>query len=73
MTQEYSATYEITMSNTSFYDYAFASSIFTPSVETTNNTDLEVVFTLEGIEFGEIIPSGETRTFTAIFNMYAFA
>ena len=70
LTQEYSATYEITMTNTSFYDYHFASSMFTPNVQTTNGGDVDVTFSLEGIEIGEVIPSGESKTFTAILNMY---
>ncbi len=70
LTQEYKATYEVTLSNTSFYDYIFASATFTPTIETTNNTNLEVSFTVEDIEAGDVIASGETRTFTVVFDMY---
>ncbi len=70
LTQEYKATYEVTLSNTSFYDYIFASATFTPTIETTNNTNLEVSFTVEDIEAGDVIASDETRTFTVVFDMY---
>ena len=70
LTQEYSATFEVTLSNTSFYDYHFASAAFTPSVETTNNDNLEIAYTVENIEVGDVIASGETKTFTVVFNMY---
>lgn len=70
LTQEYKATYEVTLSNTSFYDYIFASATFTPTIETTNNTNLEVSFTVEDVEAGDVIASGETKTFTVVFDMY---
>ena len=66
LNREYSATYEITMSNTSFYNYVFGSSTFTPSVETTENQNVDVAFTLEGIEAGDVIATNEAVTFRAI-------
>lgn len=70
LADEYSATYEITLSNTSFYNYIFASSVFTPSIETSSNENLDVTFTIEGVDIGDTIASGEAKTFTATFNMY---
>ncbi len=70
LAQEYSATYEITMTNDSFYNYIFASNLFVPSIETTNNENLDVAFSIEGIDIGDIIPSKDVVTFTAILDMY---
>lgn len=68
--KEYSATYEITISNGSFYDYAFSANTFSPSAETEANADMIVTYTLDGIEIGDTIPSGETRTFYLKIIMY---
>lgn len=67
---EYSATYNITISNTSFYDYSFASAVFNPSIETTNNQNMDVSYELSGIEVGEIIPELSTKTFAITIYMY---
>ncbi len=70
---DYKAEYSITLSNTSFYDYEFASALFTPSVETNNNQNMRVTYDVEGIEIGETIPMLTTKTFTLIINMYPTA
>ena len=67
---EYSATYSITISNTSFYDYEFASAVFNPSIETTNNPNMNVLYELSGIEVGETIPELSTKTFSITIYMY---
>ena len=68
--KEYSATYEITIANNSFYDYNFSASTFTPSAQTEANTDMIVSYTLDGIEIGETIPSGSSKTFKLKIIMY---
>ena len=68
--KEYQAVYDITISNTTFFDYEFASAVFTPSVETLNNQNLRVTYDVTGIGIGEIIPSLTTKTFSLILNMY---
>ena len=67
---DYKAEYTVTITNASFYDYAFASTTFTPSVQTTNNQNMNVSFEVEGIDIGEIIPSKTTKSFTVIISMY---
>ena len=67
---DYYAEYEITMSNASFFDYAFASSVFSPSVETINNQNMNVSYDIDGITLGEIIPPLTTKTFTLTISMY---
>ena len=67
---DYYAEYTITLSNASFFDYAFASSVFTPSVETVNNQDMNVSYDISGITLGEIIPPLTTKTFTLKISMY---
>ncbi len=67
---EYVAEYEITMSNMSFYDYEFLSAMFTPSIETTNNENLDVSYDVVDIEPGDIIPKLTTKTFKLIIYMY---
>ena len=67
---DYYAEYTITLSNASFYNYEFASSIFTPSVETNNNQNMNISYDLSGITLGEIIPPLTTKTFTLRISMY---
>ena len=66
---EYSAAYTITITNDSFFDYTYSSSSFNPSVNMENQEDVEIVYTLDGIENNEIIPSKESKTFTATIKM----
>ena len=70
LSDDYSAVFQITIENDSVYDHDFTSSTFTPSLETANNEDLDVTYTVSGIEAGEVIPSKSTKTFTVTFNMY---
>lgn len=67
---DFSATYDITISNTTFFDYEFASTIFNPSVETTENENMNVSYEVVNIEIGDIIPSNTTKTFSLIIHMY---
>ena len=67
---DYYAEYDITMSNASFFDYAFASSVFTPSVETNNNQNMNISYDLSGITLGEIIPPLSTKTFKLKISMF---
>lgn len=67
---DYYATYEITLSNTTFYDYEFASAVFTPSVETLNDQNMTVSYDVDGIDIGENIPKLTTKTFTLTIHMY---
>lgn len=69
----YNATYEVTIKNDSFYDYAFASSVFQPSIETSSNENMVVTYSIDGIELNEIIESGESRTFTIRIDMFPSA
>lgn len=70
LADDYYAEYNVTISNTSFYDYVFASSVFTPSIETSTNENMETSFVIEGIELGETIPKLTEKTFTLRINMY---
>ena len=67
---EYLAEYDITISNASFYDYAFLSTVFNPSIETTNNENLDLAYEVTGIEVGEIIPKLSSKTFRLSIYMY---
>ncbi len=67
---DYYAVYDITLSNTTFFDYEFASAVFTPSVETINNQNMTVTYDVSGVEIGEVIPKLTTKTFTLTINMY---
>ena len=69
LNDEYSATYTITITNDSFYDYNYSSSGFSPSVNMENQDDMEIIYMIEGIENNEIIPSKESKTFTATIRM----
>ena len=60
----YFAEYEITMDNDTFYDYEFASSSFSPNLNTGDTSNAEIDYTLEGISVGDIIARGESKTFT---------
>ncbi len=70
LANEYQAVYDITISNATFFDYEFASAVFTPSVETLNNQNLRLSYDLVGIEIGETIPKLTTKTFSLVINMY---
>ena len=68
-TKNFNATYEITISNETFSDYLFASPSFNPTLSTSSGDDVPVVtYTLNGIEVGESIPSGTTKTFRVILS-----
>ena len=67
---DYYAEYDVTISNDSFFGYEFASSVFTPSVETSANENMNVDYVLDGIEPGEIIPALESKTFKLKIIMY---
>ena len=67
---EYKAEYDITISNTSFYDYSFSSSIFNPSVETTNNENINISYYVEGIDIGDTIPKNSSKSFKLVISMY---
>ncbi len=67
---DYSATYDITITNESFFPYAFASSVFNPSVETINNQDMNISYDITGIEVGEIIPKLSSKTFSLTISMF---
>lgn len=68
--KEYYATYTITIKNDSFYDYTFSATTFSPSLETSSNTDMIVTYSTDGLEINDVIPSGEERTFNLTINMY---
>jgi hypothetical protein len=70
LANEYQAVYDITISNATFFDYEFASAVFTPSIETLNNQNLRLSYDLVGIEIGETIPKLTTKTFSLVINMY---
>lgn len=67
---DYYAEYDVTITNDSFFGYEFASSVFTPSVETSANENMNVDYVLDGIEPGEIIPALESKTFKLKIIMY---
>ena len=69
LNDEYYATYQITISNDSVFDYKFRAADFTPSLNTQNEEDIEVSYYLEGIEVDENIPSKSTKTFYLTINM----
>ena len=68
--EDYKAMYNITISNTSFYDYSFTSTIFNPSIETTNNENMNISYDIEGIEIGEKIPKNSSKSFVLTISMY---
>lgn len=67
---DYYAEYDVTITNDTLEDYSFASSIFTPSVATSTNTDMDVEYIIDGIEAGDIIPSEDSATFKIRIVMY---
>lgn len=67
---EFYADYAVTITNDSFSDYSFASSVFRPSVETVNNQDMNVTYDTIGIDLGEVIPALSSKTFTLRINMF---
>ena len=69
LNDDYYATYQITISNDSVYDYTFQAGNFTPSLTTANNDDMEISYSIEGIVQNEVIPSKESKTFTLTINM----
>lgn len=69
LADDYYATYTITISNDSVYDYIFQAGNFTPSLNTQNNTDMSISYSIDGIEPNDVIPSKESRTFTLTINM----
>lgn len=69
LNDEYSATYQITISNDSVFDYTFSSADFAPSLSTQNEEDIEISYFLDGITMGEVIPSKDTKTFYLTISM----
>ena len=69
LNDDYYATYQITISNDSVYDYTFLTSNFTPSLTTENSEDMEVSYSISGIVQNEVIPSKESKTFYLTINM----
>ena len=67
---DYYAEYDVTITNDTLEDYVFASSVFTPSVATSTNTDMDVEYIIDGIEAGDIIPSEDSATFKIRIVMY---
>lgn len=67
---DYYAEYDVTITNDSFYDYEFASSVFTPSIDTSTNENMNVDYVLDGIELGEIIPALDSKSFKVRIIMY---
>ncbi len=61
--EEYSATYTITITNDTFFDYAYTINSFNPHLTIANEEDGQIVYDVEGIETDEIIPSKESKTF----------
>ena len=64
LNDDYYATYTITITNDSVYDYTFQAGNFTPSLNTESNEDMSVSYHLDGITPNEVIPSKESKTFT---------
>ena len=69
LNDDYFATYQITISNDSVFDYTFSSADFTPSLSTQNEEDIEISYSLDEIEMGEVIPSKDSKTFYLTINM----
>ena len=67
---DYHASYEVTLKNDSLFDYQFASSMFTPSITTQNDPDMDVTYSLEDIELNETIPAKTTRVFHVTITLY---
>ncbi len=61
---DYYAEYTITISNNTFYDYIFETTDFNPTLATINNENIEVSYSLDGIELGDSIPTLSDVTFT---------
>ena len=67
---DFKAEYTVTVSNTSFYDYTFSSSMFNPSVETTSNENMNVSYAIEDIDIGDTIDKLSSKTFKLTISMY---
>ena len=66
---DYYVSYLITITNDSFYDYAFQTTTFTPTINSANAEDIELSYEIEGIENNEIIASSEFKTLKLIIRM----
>ena len=64
----YYATYQVTIENDSVFDYVFKASDFTPNINN-QNQDMDVSFSVDGIELDEEIPSKSNKTFYFTINM----
>ena len=64
LSDDYYAEYTVNFLNDTFYDYVFNTADFTPSIATENNENMEVVYDLNGISQGDVIPSKESTSFT---------
>ena len=62
LNDQYYATYQITITNDSVFDYRFSAGDFHPSISTQEES-AEISYLLEGIEVDEVIPSKESKTF----------
>ena len=68
LNDQYYATYQITITNDSVFDYRFSAGDFHPSISTQEES-AEISYLLEGIEVDEVIPSKESKTFYLTINM----
>jgi len=62
--REYSATYNITITNDSFYDYYYVYSDFSQELILGNEQDGNISYEIDGIEDKELIHSKESKTFS---------
>ena len=67
----YQAVYSISIANNTFYRHEFSLGNFQPIITNSQGIDVDpsyLTITLDGIELGDMIPAGETVTFTLTFD-----
>jgi len=68
--EEYKATYSVTIKNDTFYDFDFNVINFEPTIYNSNNEPVSsslLNVSFEDISIGDKIPAGETVTFKVVF------
>ena len=68
---DYGAVFEVTITNESFYDYTYSMPSYSPTINRKSNgapiDSSYIGYTTEGIDTGDIIEKGTSKTFKVIF------
>ena len=72
ITDERSATYEVTLLNDTISEYSFGSDVFRPTLNITppEGETLDYTYDVIGIKAGDVIPAKTSVTFTVKLNLY---